>query len=170
MKKLVHKHNTAKNKRNRQHFVGKILVYIIALTIPFFVLFTSTSSYASVPAYAKLSNIKGSNSIGYRDSKGRFKPAPIGTIIRKFPEMLVLPGGSRTFARIDFYDSFNRHLGIAAILSAKNKQLTHYYFPCSMKGESIIEWSNPESKEAGCEKVIRIKPGTYLDLDTSPQK
>ena len=157
-------------KRNRQKLVGRILVFIIALTIPFFVLFTSTSSYASVPAYAKLSKVKGPNDVGHRDSSGRFKPAPIGTIIRKLPEVLVLPGDGRTFAQIDFYNRFNRHLGIAVQISAKNKQLTHYYFPCSIQGEFIIEWSNPESKKVSCLKGIRIKPDTYLDLDTSPQK
>lgn len=154
-------------KKNRKYRRLKLATTILVSIVFIYTLVKVSKSYAIVPDYAKFSDVKGPNTLGHRDSSGTFKPAPIGTILKKIRELLTLDHKNQTFARLDFYNNPDKPLDLAVQASTKNELLTHYYFPCSIQGEFIIEWSNPEgAKEVGCQEGIRLKPGIPFKSST----
>ena len=163
MKKFkTEQQKNAKRNFPRRKLIRMFAVFIAALIIPFYVIVTGTSSYANTPDYAKVTQIIGPNDLSIRRG-GQLEPVGIGTVIRK-GQQLFLSGSNRTFAQLDFYNRSNQHMGLAVQVSTKNKLTTLYYFPCTvLNGDSaIIEWSNQNSANRGCEQGIPIRAGERL--------
>jgi hypothetical protein len=151
----------AKMNQPPKQFVGAIAT----LMVPFYTLLTSTSSYAIVPAYAKITQILGPNNLSIRRGS-EYGPAQIESVLRSTPEVLHLPGNNRVFAQLDFYNNSKQPLGLAVQTNTKNNDSTLYYFPCTfLQGNSsIVEWFNQNLGNRGCEKGIHIRSGQKLKL------
>ena len=139
-----------------------------------FSLLSASSSYGEIPESAKVTEILGANSIKVRrNQQGEYDNVDIGTVMRGM-DKLDIPSSGRTFAKLAFYDSDNKPMGLTIQASIKNNLKTSYYFPCVMQSSDavIIEWTNEKTKDRGCEpggiKISKANKSPAKTSDVAP--
>lgn len=138
--------------------IGVAVLAIAIFSLP-------NSASANIPDSAKVSQIVGPNSLGIRRHKGSgYDPVNVGSAIR-YLDKLDVPSTGKTFARLDFYNSAKKFMGLAVQATIKNQARTSYYFPCEAvsRNNFIIEWTNQKTGRRGCEKGLKVRGSTAKD-------
>jgi hypothetical protein len=132
---------------------------LAALIIPFYTLFAATETYALIPDKGEIFQIIGRNDLGVRRGS-QYSPVEKGAFFN-LGDSLHFPGSGNSFAKLRFQKK-GRDMGLQVGANSKNKLVTLYYFPCSLRqGDSaIIEWANEQSGKRACEKGIRVQRGS----------
>ncbi|QSJ17137.1 hypothetical protein JYQ62_36775 [Nostoc sp. UHCC 0702] len=156
-----------------KHQQRRLKYAIAAFTIPLYTVATTTHSYAILPEKAEVYQILGNQDLSVRRGS-QYGPATIGTFLQKFYDTLYLPGDGKSFAQLRFQGPSGQDMGLQLQASTKNKQLTLYYLPCTVRqGDSlIIEWANQASGKRACEEGFRVQRGVpnqykYIDKNLS---
>lgn len=152
---------SSRNLKQSQTTTKKWMYAVATLIIPGYTLATATDSYAVLPEKAEIYQILGSRHELSVRRGSQYGPAVVGTLLQRFSDALYLPGNGRSFAQLRFQDAAGKDMGLRLQASTKEKKLTLYYLPCTVKqGDSLlIEWANKPQGTRGCEAGIRVQRG-----------